>query len=183
MQLYRVAPHLPGARRGQPFHPLFVPPSVGSNRVDNPELYDVLYVGDAAAGAVAEAFGWRPTWSAGMLRGPRSVPETVQALIEYDAPDQTFAVCDLDDASRLVGLKLRPSQVVTRDRQVTQTWAARIFSGGQYAGVRWWSYYDPQWGSLGLWDVGGIRVRKVTPLTMDHPAVIEAAAVLNRPLT
>jgi hypothetical protein len=182
MLLYRVLPYLPRARRGHPFHPLFVPPSVGSNRVDNPELYDALYAGDAAAGAVAEAFGWRPVWAEGMLRGPRTEPASVQALVEYDADDDRFSVCDLDDAARLVTLALRPSQVVTRDRQVTQAWAARLFGEGAFAGVRWWSYYDPQWGSLGLWDVSALRVRQVTPLTLDHPAVVEAAGVLSRPL-
>lgn len=180
VRLFRVLPHVAGARRGQPFHPLFVPASTGSSRVDNPDRYRVLYVGDSAAGAVAEAFGWRPVWDQSMLRGRPGVPVSSQALVEYEADE--LSVCDLDDAQRLVVLALRPSQVVTRDRAVTQAWAARVFDGGGFAGVRWWSYYDPQWGSLGIWDVSGLRVREVTVLTLDHPAVIEAAAVLNRPL-
>ena len=181
-RLFRVLPYLPGARRGQPFHPMFVPPSTGSARIDNPDRYDTLYVSDAAAGAVAEAFGWRPVWAEPMLRGRPTMVGSVQALVEYEADDAALTVCDLDDAERLVVLALRPSQVVTRDRAVTQAWAARIFDGGGFAGVRWWSYYDPQWGSLGLWDVSALKVREVTVLTLDHLAVVEAAAVLNRPL-
>lgn len=182
VRLFRVLPYLAGARRGHPFHPLFVPSSTGSGRVDNPDRYDVLYVGDSAAGAAAEAFGWLPTWDAGMLRGRPTIPGSVQALVEYEAADAALSVCDLDDAERLVVLALRPSQVVTRDRAVTQAWAARIFDGGGFAGVRWWSYYDPQWGSFGLWDVSGLRVREVSVLTLDHPAVVEAAGVLSRPV-
>lgn len=177
-----MLPYLAGARRGRPFHPLYVPPAVGSHRVDNPDRYHVMYASDAAAGAVAESFGWRQTWGARMLRGHRSEPASVQALVEYEAQDAALNVCDLDDARRLVVLALRPSEVVTRDRAVTQAWAARIFDGGGFAGVRWWSYYDPRWGSLGLWDVRALKVAKVTQLTLEHPAVVEAAAVLNRPL-
>lgn len=150
--------------------------------MDNPDRYSSLYVGDSAAGAVAEAFGWAATWSRGMLRGHPSLLGSAQALVEYEADDAALSICDLDDARRLVVLALRPSEVVTRDRAVTQAWAAQIFDAGGFAGVRWWSYYDPRWGSLGLWDVGGLTVAQVTPLTLEHPAVVAAAAVLNRPL-
>jgi hypothetical protein len=47
--------------------------------------------------------------------------------------------------------------------------------------VRWWSYYDPCWGSIGLWELSGLTVRSVEVLhDLDQPAVVEAADVLNR---
>lgn len=178
--LFRVLPYLPSARVGKPGHPLYVPPS-GAGRIDNPGRYGVLYVGDAAAGAVAEAFGWLPEWSAAMLRGRPALAGSVHALARYELADGAD-VCDLDDAARLVDLQLRPSQVVTRERTVTQAWALTVFEREDFAGVRWWSYYDPGWGSHGLWDLAELRVIDVVPLTMTHPAVVEAADVLVRPL-
>lgn len=177
--LYRVLPYLGSARPGEPGHPLFVPPSSGSARVDNPGVYDTLYAGDDPAGAVAEAFGWATTWQSALLRGPPSLPASVRALATYEFAASTV-LCDLDDAPRLVQLALRPSQVITRDRGVTQAWALTLFGRGEFAGVRWWSYYDSGWGSFGLWDTATLAVTQVSELTLDHPAVIEAAHVINR---
>jgi hypothetical protein len=179
--LFRVLPYVASARRGQPGHPLYVPRSTGASRVDNPGLYEMLYLGDSAAGAVAEAFGWSPTWNAGLLRGTPSLPGSVRALVEYDL-DVAEPVCDLDDANRLLELGLRPSQVVTRDRAVTQAWAASLYGRSEFAGVRWWSYYAPRWGSFGLWRVGAVSVRNVEVMTsVDQPDFVAAAEVLCRP--
>jgi hypothetical protein len=81
----------------------------------------------------------------------------------------------------LVAEGLRPSTVVSRDRSVTQAWARRIHDRRRHAGVSWWSYRDPRWAAHGLWDWAGLRIAG-TPvaLTLDHPAVLEAAAVLPR---
>ena len=178
--LYRVLPYLPSARSGTPGHPSFAPRSTGRSRVDNPGLYEVLYLGDTAAGAIAEAFGNQRTWDAGLFRGTPALLGSMRALVTYDLDDGA-AVCDMDDAGRLVGLGLRPSQVVTRERAVTQGWAARIFERREFVGVRWWSYYDPQWGSFGLWDTSGLRVAGAEVLdSLDHPAFVEAADVLCR---
>lgn len=179
-QLYRVLPYLASARAGAPGHPSYAPRSTGRNRVDNPGLYEVLYLGDSAAGAVAEAFGTLRTWDSGLFRGIPSLPGSVRALVTYDL-DDAARLRDLDDARALLELDLRPSQVVTRERGVTQGWAARIFEQRRFAGVRWWSYYDPRWGSYGIWDTTGLRVRRADILdSLDHPAVVEAADVLCR---
>jgi hypothetical protein len=160
---------------------MFVPPSTGAGRVDNPGLYDVLYLGDSAAGAMAEAFGWSPAWDASLFRGSPALPDSVRALATYELDDARAEVCDLDDAARLVDLQLRPSDVVTRERAVTQRWAADIHHRNAYVGVRWWSYYDPRWGSYGLWDVRALRVVAVTTLDdVDQPDFVLAAEVLNR---
>jgi hypothetical protein len=164
-----------------PGHPLFVPASTGVGRVDNPGQYDVLYLGDSAAGAMAEAFGWAQTWNASLFRGIPAMTGSVRALATYELDDVDAAVCDLDDARRLVDLGLRPSQVVTRDRVVTQRWSADIYASARFAGVRWWSYYDPRWGSYGLWDVSSLSVTSVTVLDdIEQPDFVAAAEVLNR---
>lgn len=177
--LYRVLPYLETAATGRPGHPLHVPPASGANRIDNPGIYEPLYLGDDPLCAVAEAFGWAPRWSAGLLRGTPSLPGSVRALVTYDLSDAA-RVCDLDDAGRLVELGLRPSRVVTRDRAVTQVWALEVFDSREFAGVRWWSYYEPDWGSIGLWDITPLTVSDVAVLTVDHPAFTAAAAAIVR---
>jgi len=181
IDLYRVLPYLRSARRRAPGHPLYVPPSTGAGRVDNPGVYDVLYLGDSAAGSIAEAFGWSSVWNSTLLRGTPSLPGSVRALAHYTLDDGARPVCDLDDAARLVDLALRPSQVVTRDRTVTQEWSAAIYHRDEFAGVRWWSYYDPRWGSFGMWDARALTLVGVTVLDdLDQPDIAEAADVLNR---
>lgn len=178
--LYRVLPYLASARAGTPGHPSYAPRSTGRNRVDNPGLYEVLYLGDSAAGAVAEAFGNLRTWDAGLFRGIPSLPGSLRALVTYEL-DDAAAVRDMDDARTLLDLALRPSQVVTRDRAVTQAWAAQIFEQRSYVGVRWWSYYDPRWGSFGIWNTADLRVAGADILdSLDHPAITEAADILCR---
>lgn len=178
--MYRVMPYLRSARAGNAGHPLYLPPSTGASRVDNPGVYEVLYVGDSAAGAVAEAFAWKRVWDSGLFRGTPSLPKSVRALASYTL-DDIETICDLDDSGRLVELNLRPSQVVTKDRTVTQDWALDLYNTIQFAGVRWWSYYDPRWGSFGLWDTGALALLDIEVLDdIDQPDFVEAADVLNR---
>jgi hypothetical protein len=179
--LYRVVPYLPDASRVERGHPLFVPRSMGGNRVDNPGVYDVLYCGDSAEGAIAEVFGWKTVWEMGMLRGPRELVGSRHALVTYAVPDE-FAICDLDDAKRLARMHLRPSRVVTRDRAVTQKWALDIFETKEFAGVSWWSYLNPDWASMGLWETSPLTVANLEVLSWTNPALRRAADALNRPI-
>jgi RES domain len=181
--LHRVLPYLATARTGEPGHPLYLPPARGGNRVDNPGRYQVLYLGDAPAGAVAEAFGSFSRWNRGLFRGAPSLPGSVRALVSYELPEDT-AVCNLDDAHALAEWGLRPSEVVTRNRAVTQAWALKLYEAGSHAGVRWWSYYDSRWGSVGLWDSRPLTVVDLAVLDdVAHPALVEAASVLCRIVT
>jgi RES domain len=179
--LYRVFPWSSEADEGTAGHPLFLPALAGG-RIDNPDHYLALYLSDGPGGACAEAFDYRTEWDERMLRGSPSLPGSVRALATYTL-DPAIIVCNLDDAARLVELDLRPSQVVTRERAVTRAWALRIFDEQRWGGIRWWSYYDPRWGSHGIWAVDGLTVDDVEVLTLDHDAILEAAEVLNRPLT
>ena len=156
-----------------------MPSPPGRGRIDAPGLYDVLYLSDAAAGAVAEGFGRLTPWSELMLRVP-AMPGAVRVVARYELADGA-RVLDLDDVASLVDLGIRPSDVVTRDRTVTQSWARKAYARRQWAGVRWWSYYDPRWYAYGLWDRRDLVVVGVEQLSMEHPAVVEAATALRRP--
>ena len=160
-------------------HPLYVYPRQGAGRVDDPKHeYRVLYAGDTAAGAVAEAFGDHATWTRALLLPPPQLPNAYRAIVEYDIP---ATVCDLDDGARLVDLRLRPSEVVRADRRRTQRWARAIYDRGAYDGVSWWSRRDSRWASTGLWAHDGAAVVDVMVLfRLDYPAVAEAAATLRR---
>ena len=149
----------------------------GAGRIDNPEHYRVLYLSDAPEGAIAEAFGNLDAWSDAMFEVP-SLPGARRALGTYELPEGRLL--DLDDARALLERGLRPSDVVTRDRGVTHRWALRIFGEETWAGVRWWSYYDPAWGSCGVWDQTDLTVGEVTTLDRSMPTVVSAAAVIHR---
>jgi hypothetical protein len=96
---------------------------------------------------------------------------------------------DLDDAEAHAARSLRPSRVVTRNRTTTQAWASDAFAEGMWSGVAWWSYYDPDWSSCGLWCppgesmIEGLTVSSVEELHARHPAVIAAGASLLRSWT
>lgn len=114
-----------------------------------------------------------------MLGEAPGLPGSHRCLVTYAVPDD-LAILDLDDARALLRRRLKPSQVVTRDRAVTQAWALRIHGEGGHAGVRWWSYYNPDWGSIGLWDRERIEVGDVTPLTRESPELETARQLLLR---
>ena len=192
MLLYRVIPWIPGARAGEPGHPLYVDAArQGAGRYDNPQHYRALYVAETAAGAVGERFGNDPIWTAPMLV-VRIVEGAVSALATFEA-DPAPRVLDLDDASVLVELGLKPSEVAARNRARTQTlarslWAARH---GSLEGLRWWSYWHPQWHNQTLWAepeadqapwAGRLAIENLEELSLDHPALEQAAEIRGRPL-
>jgi len=176
--LYCVFPFLAAAIKHEPGGALYVPPP-GGGRIDNPGSYSVLYLSDAAAGAIAEAFGRFPEWTPGILEGGPSLPGSARAIARYRLADDA-PICNLDDVEQLRSLALRPSDIVTRDYTRSRAWARRIYEQGKWSGVRWWSYYDPAWFSYGLWDVKALTLAEVTPLTLDHPALEEASRTIVR---
>lgn len=178
--LHRVFPYVRKVPPHEPGGALYVP-SQGGGRLDNPDLYSVLYLSDAAAGAIAEAFGRFPVWSPAILAGSPSLPGSVRAIASYQLAAGA-PLCDLDDPAQLGVLGLRPSDVVSRDYERTRAWARRVYEQERYVGVRWWSYYDPRWASIGLWDLSIVQVGEVRPLSLADPALVEASRVIARPI-
>ena len=184
MLYFRVFPWLPDAKtRDKPGHPEHVPTGQGKGRIDNPEHYAVSYLAEEAAGAVAEAFGDLHEWTDGMFSFPGLGARRALGVYELSG---RHAVLDLDDAQHLLDRGLRPSEVVGRDRGVTQAWALSAWKEKRgprrrWAGVRWWSVRDPSWHVCGVWS-GDLRVVDIEVLALDHPAVVEAARILGRRL-
>jgi hypothetical protein len=178
--LYRVFPYLAASAKNEPGGSLYVPPQ-GGGRIDNPELYAVLYLSDSPAGAIAETFGRFPEWTPTILEGNPSLPGSARAIARYRLAEGA-PVCDLDDPQELLALGLRPSDVVTRDYARSRAWARRIYEPRAWLGVRWWSYYDSKWASFGLWDIRQLRIEDVNLLRLEDPAFVEASRTIVRRL-
>lgn len=181
MRLWRVLPWDPRANHDEPGGALWFPRAFqGAARHDNPELYGCLYTAAAEVAAVAEslaAFRGSGDVAPAMLeRNGRPL-----ALVGIDAPDEVSFV-DLDEPRVLRAERLRPSTVATRRRTITQRYATQIFERhADAAGLRWWSTLESSWINVTLFDRAARRLRASppAPLTLAHPAVIEASAALG----
>jgi RES domain-containing protein len=177
--LYRVFWRFPSAAENLPGGALYIPRQ-GSGRFDNPAQYQLLYLGREPHGAVAEAFGRFPAWSASVLERPPSLPpNAVRALAVFEL-DHRARVCDLDDPAQLVALRTTPSQVITRDCPQTQRRALGMFHSGSWVGVKWWSLYEASWTNVALWDHALVRIVDERPLTLTDSALRAAATAIGR---
>jgi hypothetical protein len=159
-----VFPYLAAARENEPGSALYLPPHSGG-RIDNPGTYSVLYLSDAAAGAIAEAFGRFPEWTPAILEGSPSLPGSSRAIARYRLADDA-RICNLDDAERLLTLGLRPSAIVSHDYTRSRGWARRIYEQG--------------WSSFGLWDIKHLTLDLVSVLRLDQAAVLAASRTIVR---
>lgn len=179
MLLYRVFPYLSSAKAGEPGHPLYVHPGQGTGRWDNPSAYLAWYMASEQTSAVAEVFAHISVWRDAMFSFPQ-IPGSRRALGIYGLPDDLPYV-DLDDPQILVDRRMRPSQVIERNRPYTQRKALEIYSEDRWNGIRWWSFHRPQWRVWCLWDVDP-TAEDVRNLAVSHPAVRDAAAALAKPV-
>ena len=89
---------------------------------------------------------------------------------------------DLDDPPVLTRERLRPSAVATHERANTQAYAERLYDAHpDAAGLRWWSTFESSWINVTLFDRARrrLRLRAAETLTLDHPAVVDAAEFLG----
>ena len=181
MILYRCFAWNERARPGQPDSPLWFPRVYqGDGRHDNPDVYGCLYLTDREASGVVEQFA--------RFRGQRLIePMLVRrglplALAAIELPDDAELV-DLDDPVVLRRRRLRPSVVATRERAITQPQALDAYRETNAVGLRWWSIFESLWANYTLFDraVGRLTLQDVRMLTVDDPAVGEAADYLGLP--
>ncbi len=109
-----------------------------------------------------------------MLEHPRGR----HAIAAFELSD--LRICDLDDARALVRLNLKPTNVITRNRAVTQAWSRALFHEGGWIGVSCWSYYLPEWANVALWDTASLRLDHVRALTITSSEVRAAADTITR---
>jgi len=174
--LYRCFAWDERAKEDQQDGPLWFPRKFqGDGRHDNPDIYGCLYVADRAVSSIIEQLA--------RFRGQRLTPPLLRrrglplGLAELELAERAELI-NLDDPSVLRREKLRPSLVATRRRDVTQPQARKLYeqhSGA--AGLAWWSTYEALWTHVTLFDRAAplVRLRSVHALTLEDPAVIEAA--------
>jgi hypothetical protein len=180
--VWRVFP-LDGPAAGpQPGGALWFPRAFqGVGRHDNPDRYGCLYVTLDAVAAVAEALaqfrGAGRLTDAMLMRGGRRL---ALCSLELDVDDG--ALVDLDDPAVLAAERLRPSQVATRTRDVTQAQALRLFDQRPDAlGLRWWSTLEASWINVTLFDraAGRLALDRYAPLTANDANTLGAAMFLG----
>ena len=181
MIVHRAFPREPRAREAEPGGPLWWPRQFqGDGRHDNRDLYGCMYVSEAAASPVAEALA--PFRNAGTVAPEMLVRGGLPlALAALELPGDAELV-DLDDPRTLARERLRPSEVATRDRAVTQPQAARLYERHSGAlGLRWWSSLESRWINVTLFDRAAPRLaaREVEELSPGSDAVRDAAAFLG----
>jgi hypothetical protein len=178
--LYRCFAWKVGARADAPDGPLWFPRVFqGEGRHDNPDAYGCLYLSDRAVSCIVEqlaAFrGQRLTVK--MLRR-RGLP---LALARLDL-DPRAELLDLDDPAVLQRERLKPSQVATRRRTITQPQALELFERhAAAAGLRWWSAWEALWANVTLFDraARALTLVEVAELTIDHPDLVDAAEMFG----
>jgi hypothetical protein len=164
------------ARQTETDGPLWFPRAFqGEGRHDNPDLYGCVYLADRPVSSIVEQLA--------RFRGQRLIAGLLKrrglplALAELEV-EARAEILDLDDPSVLKRERLRPSAVATRNRTVTQPQARALYEKfASLAGLRWWSVYESQWMHITLFERAGkaLRLRSVRPLTLEDPAVDEAA--------
>jgi hypothetical protein len=181
VRLWRVLPWDPSAAAGQPGHALWVPREFqGSGRHDAPDVYGCLYLAEVPVSAVAETLApFRGTGDLHVDMLIRSGRPLFLAELELDAAANLI---DLDSPAVLAAEMLRPSVVATRERSITQAYAAALFERHpDAAGLRWWSTLESSWLQVTLFDraLPAIDIGEITALAVDHDAVTAAAAHLG----
>lgn len=177
MILHRCFAWAERARATAPDGPLWFPrPFQGEGRHDNPDVYGCLYLADRELSCVVEQLA--------RFRGQRLTPALLRrrglplALAALELDDDALLL-DLDDPRTLTRERLRPSQVATRAREVTQPQARTLHERHpDAAGLRWWSTYEARWANVTLFDRAAARLRvgAVRALSLEDAAVQEAAA-------
>lgn len=181
--LYRVFPFEPGAAPTGEGGALFVPRFLqGEGRHDNPDIYTALYVTRVPASAAAE---YLRRFVGRALTEDRLRSEGRRVGVAQIDGASGAGLLDLDDPSELAGRGLRPSRVATLDRETTQPIARAVFEEGA-AGFEWWSTIEASWINVTLFAERAVPklslVGAPEPLSLDHPAVREAAEALGIPL-
>ena len=157
----------------------FPRPLQGEGRHDAPARYGCLYVSEEPVSTVVEELA--PLAGSRLSAGDLVRGRLPLALATLRLPRDAVVV-DLDDPALLAAEELRPSDVVTREREKTQAVAAALHERHPEAvGIRWWSTFEPAWANVTLFDraADALQVTDVHELRLDDGVVGEAARFLG----
>ena len=181
MICWRVAAIDPVARARERGSMLWFPRTLqGEGRHDNPDLYGCVYVSAEAVGAIAESLA--PFRGTGPLRPPMLRRAGTSLHLGKLTLAEHAIVLDLDDPRVLARETLRPSQVATRVRSITQGQAARLYEAHpEIAAIRWWSTIESTLTNVTIFDRGArlLTLEESLALSTDDPEVFTAAELLG----
>jgi hypothetical protein len=155
----------------------------GEGRHDVPTLFGCLYASSEPISALVEQLaGLTGTF---LEPGDLSRHGHPLALAALELADDA-ALVDLDEPKVLQREALRPSQVATNERSMTQRQAEDLFRRHAGAvGLRWWSTFESLWGNVTLFDRAerALEVSDVQQLDVGDDVVREAADFLGLPIS
>lgn len=189
MLVYRVFRYRDDAKVGENGHPEFVWKQTNSGRFDNGDIYTAWYVASDPVAAICETLGNFKFWDDSTFLPAIPVGSRL-ALAEFYLPDDS-AIFDFDNPQQLTRISMRPSEVVIRNRPLTQGKAREIFQERHpssteraWHGLSWWSYHNPKMNVLAILaphnHKSALELSQVTPLDKHHRYVLRAADILNR---
>lgn len=132
-------------------------------------------------------FPWDPHAPDGAPFSVRYLPPAgAQTGGRFDLGDPPVLYLAQDPAV-LVELDIRPDQLASHDRTVTQAISRRVHAAkAGYPGFRWWSALTGEWHVSVLFmdrvDPREIEYTSPEPLEIGHPAVQAAARFLRMPI-
>ena len=189
---WRVFPWNAQAPPGAPYTPEFILPAgvQTGGRFDlgaSPTLYLALEDPAHALSEVLQSLRGRREVRAGHLRRkargkpgifhPLAVVETWVDAVLYRA------LPDLGNPKTLVRFGIRPDDLASRDRAVTQQISRTLHNERGLPGFRWWSAFKGDWHACVLFldRIGPSEIHYGTPdpLHLAHPVVLAAAKELK----
>lgn len=189
---WRIFPWNAAARPGDPYTPQYVLPagSQSGGRFDlssTPTLYIALEDPAHALAEVLQYLRGKHQIRAGHLRRKvRGQPGVYHplALVETWLPDDLYdTLPDLGAPENLVRYGIRPDDLSSRNRAVTQQISRRLHDDHGLAGFRWWSAFRGEWHVAVLYmdrvDPFRVRYGPPDPLHLAHPVVAGAARELH----
>lgn len=183
---WRVFPWDPAAAAGgasAAYSATHVPARQGAGRFDLGSDAAVMYLAETPEHAIAEKL----QRFRGQTLDVRDLRESghllalvaIGGLAAFPRP-----LIDCCDPAELVRLGLRPDQLASRDKRVTQAVARRVYADGA-SGLRWWSALSGDWHSLVLFLAPGraepaaLAPGEPIPLSLEMPALRVAADALG----
>ena len=179
-RLWRVFPFDPAAQAGEPFSPSYITPNQTSGRFDLAGQPLVLNLAESPGHAVAEQIQQRH----GQRLEPADLSEDGKclAVVEVTVAAESSSIADLCEPRELIRYGCRPDELMSRHVACTQSLSRRLYEAGP-RGFRVWSALTGDWRCTVLFmdriPMGSIVFGEPTMLTLDHPAVAEAAEVLE----
>ena len=152
----------------------------GVGRHDIPDKTAVIYCSQSSVSAIAEVIqGFRGIT---LGDGDFKVPQNKMRALCHFVLDDNISLIELNDPIELNKRQLKPSQVVSSNRKVTQNISRSLFDEN-ISGFTWWSTLNSSWENVTLFKkrtIDNISIDgDIIPLNTQLPVLMEAADILR----